>query len=676
LKKSYYILFFLLLLFYACTHKNAKNETANSSADSLTSYLTKANDFSATTQKREAYIRKAYEIVMEESNDSLQRANLFRIANRYYNLNNWKEYGRISKIVLEQSLSSKDTLSTAKAYSYLGDYYGSQGVSDSAFYHYFKAEKIYLKQNDNFNLAKTRLNKAMLQYNESDFSGSEISALKALSVLKDEKTDDTVYELYNLLGTVYNELGEYDKAIAFHNKALNLNEETIPVEIQAKATSMNNMGLVYQNLNNHSQAIINFQKGLEQKKDLMLYKPFVYALLLDNLGYSRYKLKISKELPDLFYESLSIRDSLKLTTGVIISQLHLSEYYSSKGEYLKAMQYSNEALATARESKNARNLLAPLKQLAIIEPQKASEYNKEYIRINDSLQKADRKIADKFSRIEYETDEIKQENTDLTVQNRNLVYIFGALLILGLFLYIIKAQKAKNRELLYKQEQQKANEEIYNLMISQQNDVETIRVIEKKRVAQELHDGVLGRMFGVRMNLDSLNKLNDELASEQRDSYLTELKNIEQDIREISHDLSREKSDLINNFVAIVEKLLEEQKKTFQAKLVSSIDSTIKWDIVSNAIKINLYRVVQESIQNINKYANASNIKVEFKKGSNELFLNISDDGVGFNVKKKKKGIGLQNMLSRINECEGTFEIQSKKGEGTKIRVSVPIIKS
>jgi signal transduction histidine kinase len=320
--------------------------------------------------------------------------------------------------------------------------------------------------------------------------------------------------------------------------------------------------------------------------------------------------------------------------------------------------------------------LLPLKQLAIIEPQKATEYNKEYIRINDSLQKADRKTAEKFSRIEYETDEIKQENTDLTVQNRNLVYIFGSILILGMFMYIIKAQKAKNRELLYKQEQQKANEEIYNLMISQQNDVETIRVIEKKRVAQELHDGVLGRMFGVRMNLDSLNKFHDEHASEQRDSYLTELKNIEQDIREISHDLSKEKSDLINNFVAIVDNLLEEQKKTFKAKLVSSIDSTIKWDIMSNAIKINLYRVVQESIQNINKYANAKNIKIEFRKDVDNLFLYISDDGVGFNVNKKKKGIGLQNMLSRINECEGTFEIQSKKGEGTKITVSVPIKKS
>ena len=282
-------------------------------------------------------------------------------------------------------------------------------------------------------------------------------------------------------------------------------------------------------------------------------------------------------------------------------------------------------------------------------------------------------MGDKFTRIEYETDEIKQVNNDLTLQNRNLVYIFGAFVVIAMFLYIIKAQKVKNRELLYKQEQQKTNEEIYNLMIAQQNSVEHIRVIEKQRIAQDLHDGVLGRIFGVRMNLDSLNISQDGDESHQIVSYLSELKNIEQDIREISHDLSREKSELINNFVTIVDNLLEDQKKSFSTNLVSFIDSTIKWDLISNTCKIHLYRVIQESLQNCNKYANANIIKVELKNGMDHLVLQISDDGLGFNIDKAKKGIGLKNMLSRITECQGTFEIESNKGEGTTITVIIPV---
>ena len=212
-------------------------------------------------------------------------------------------------------------------------------------------------------------------------------------------------------------------------------------------------------------------------------------------------------------------------------------------------------------------------------------------------------MGEKFTRIEYETDQIKSENTDLLEQNRNLVYLFGGLGILGLFIFTIKTQKAKNRELLFKQEQQKANEDIYNLMISQQNTIETNRIKEKNRVARELHDGVLGRMFGVRMNLDGLNAFQDEDAVVQRTNYLSELKNIEQDIREISHDLNREKSELINNFVAIIDELFEEQKKTYKPKFTSTIDFTIKWELISNSKKINLYRILQESLQNINKYA-------------------------------------------------------------------------
>ena len=282
-------------------------------------------------------------------------------------------------------------------------------------------------------------------------------------------------------------------------------------------------------------------------------------------------------------------------------------------------------------------------------------------------------MGDKFTRIEYETNEIKSENSSLEIQNRTLVYVFSFFLLIALFFYIYKTQQARNRELLFKQQQQIANEDIYNLMISQQNAIETMRIREKKKVAQELHDGVLGRMFGVRISLDSLDKLDEETAADKRKKYLLELKEIEQDIREISHDLNKEKSGLINNFVAILEKLFQNQTSTFDTKLVYNIDSNIKWDLVSNVVKINLYRIIQEALQNGNKYAHAKTITVEFKSEINYLVLLISDDGIGFNPHKTKKGIGLQNIVYRTAECNGNVEINSAKDEGTTIIVKIPI---
>ncbi|MFV8321679.1 tetratricopeptide repeat-containing sensor histidine kinase [Flavobacterium sp. LB3P21] len=671
MKNIYYIFFLILFVLLGCTKKTKVNSAGVSSKDSLTSYLSLANEDSLPLIKKQGYNQKALAIIISQPNDSMNKVNLFRVANRYYNMNDWKGYKETVHLVLENSESNKDTVNIAKAYTYLGDYYGAQAVSDSAFLYYSKAEKMY--RHDNYNLARIRLNKALLQYGEGDFSGSEIAVFNALRAIKGEKANDILYDSYNYLGALYNEREEYDRAIEFHTKALaNIDNEVLPSVFQSKAASLNNLGFVYQNMKKHKQAIFYFRQGLEQK-NLLIDKPSLYAMILDNLAYSKFKLNESEGLPELFYQSLKLRDSLQLTAGIITNKIHLSEYFASKRDTLKGIRYSKEALATARSSKNFRNVLASLKQLAVIEPKKATSYTKQYIHINDSLQKAERNMGEKFTRIEYDTDQIKDKNSDLVEQNRNLVYIFSGLAMLGLFTFVIKTQKAKNRELQFKQQQQKANEEIYNLMISQQNTIEGIRIKEKKRVARELHDGVLGRMFGVRINLDSLNKIDDGTAVEKRNDYLTELKSIEQDIREISHDLNREKSELINNFVAIVDNLFEDQKKTFKSKLVSIIDSGIKWELISNSVKINLYRILQEVLQNVNKYAIADNIKIELKKEEDHLILMMSDDGVGFNVKTAKKGIGLQNILFRTNECDGVVDIKSKKGEGTIITITVPI---
>jgi len=645
-----------------------------SSEDSLSTYFSLANDFSLPKEKRLVFTQKAFNIVVNQNNDSINRVNMFKVANRYYNINDWKAFDNTVHLVLSLSENAKDTLNIIKAYTYLGDYYESQGILDSSFQFYKKAEKMYKDQNDNFNLGKTLINKATLQYKAGDFSGSATTVFSVLKTIKEEKqTNNILYDAYNLLGIIYGELGEYENAITYHNKALLISDDQIiPKVFQARATSYNNIGFLYLSSQNYLLAKDYFQKGLKQE-NLFIQKPAVYGMLLDNLAFSKFKLKETDGLPELFYQSLKLRDSLKLNAGIFINKIHLSEYFASKNDTIKALQYSNEALLLSKATNNPRDILVALKQLAVIEPEKAAVYTKKYILLNEELQKAERSMGDKFSRIEYETDKIKTENSSLEVQNRNLVYVFSALTILGLFLYIIKAQKTKNRELLYKQQQQVANEDIYNLMISQQNTIETNRVKEKKRVAQELHDGVLGRMFGVRMNLDSLNRIQDETAINQRISYLSELKNIEQDIREISHDLNREKSELINNFVAIVDNLFEEQRRTFQSKLVSNIDRRIKWELMANSVKINLFRIIQESLQNINKYAKANSISIELKKQEDNLLLVISDNGIGFNSNLKRKGIGIQNMLSRTKECDGVFNIKSKKGEGTVITVTVPI---
>ncbi|MDP5198201.1 tetratricopeptide repeat-containing sensor histidine kinase [Flavobacterium sp. DG2-3] len=674
MKSKHLILFFLSIAFFGCTKKIEGNKDLHLSKDSLSSYLSLANDISLPFKYKQRYNQKAFLIIIRQKDDSLNKVNLFKIANRYYNMNDWKSYKETTKLILERAKKSKDSLHMAKAYSYLGDYYESKSISDSAFLNYFKAEKIYLQINDKLNLAKTFVSKGNLQYNEGDYFESEISVFKALRILKKEKNvNNQLYDCYNLLGILYNEQEEFDKALDFHELALNiLSDNSIPADYQLKSTSLNNIGFVYLRMHNYNKAKLYFQKSIEQK-NLYEENTTLYAIVLDNLAYSKFKLKESKGLPKLFYDALKIRDSLGLKSGVVLNKIHLSEYYAFKKDTSRAIQFSKEALSLSRRTDKLANTLDALKQTAAVDPKNALIYSKEYIKINDKMLKAERKMGEKFSRIEYETNEIKDQNSNLQEKNKTLVYVFSICTLLGLFFYVYKTQQAKNRELLFKQQQQIANEDIYNLMISQQNEIELTRIKEKKNVAQELHDGVLGRMFGIRISLDSLDKLDEAEASLKRKKYLNELKNVEQDIREISHDLNREKSELINNFVSILNKLFEDQRNTYSSKLITVFDPEIKWDLISNINKINLYRIVQEGLQNCNKYAKADIIKVQFQKEDDNLVLTIEDDGIGFNTSKTKNGIGLHNIEYRAKECKGTVTIKSASGEGTILIIKIPI---
>jgi signal transduction histidine kinase len=670
--KKYYLLFFVIgLLLLGCSKKKEKF-SEKSISDTLATYLTLANEDTIPYEDRLSYNKKAFAILINQDNDSLNRVNLFKVANRYFNMNNMDEYRKTSQIIVQKAKSSRDTIATAKAYSYLGDYYTNTSRKDSAYSFYTKAEKIYQKLNDKINLGDTYIKIAKLQGYENDFLGSEFSAIKALNILRNTNDKGKEYEAYSILGFVSSELKDYDKALEYNIKTLTIAKENNLTYFNEIPSSLNNIGYVYLNQKKYKQAINEFEKALEDKK-LISKDPALYGILIDNVAYSKFKLKDYSQLPDLFYDALRIRDSLNIGEGIIYSKIHLSEYYIENKDSLNSLKFADEALKHSRKIKNYRAVLASLKQLGIINPKKASVYSEEYIKINDSLQNAERKSKDRFARIEYETDEIILQKDKLAEQNRNILFFFGLVVMIGILLFVIKNQRSKTKELMLKQAQQKANEDIYNLMLYQQNKIEEGRANEKVRIAQELHDGILGRLFGARLNLDSLNKRQDEEAIVSRNNYLVELKNIEQDIREISHDLNREKHALNNNFIGIVNNLIEQQETVSQAKVSFVVDMEIEWEKIENYIKINLYRILQEALLNINKYAQAENVRIEIIKQEKTLKLTVTDDGVGFSVSKKSKGIGLQNMLSRANACEATFDIKSKIGKGTTITVAFPL---
>jgi len=673
LKVKNIIILFIILIF-GCTKKKTTSSSEITILENGLYYFNLSKQEKYSDLQRINFLNRAFSLTSNLQNSKESRNLLSDIVFQYYAFELNDRFNNSSKVLLKNSLAALDSINLGKAYRTRGAYYKNTNALDSSFIYFSKAEKIYFKlDNQKEVLANVYLNKGVVQCMASDFLGAELSLTKAYSIYKDSDNKNNLYGTLNQLGLVYNELKEYDKAVFFHTKALEtVRKFNLQNAQHEEAVCYNNIGYLYIKQKKYKEAITNFEEGLKDKQ-ILKDDPDLYSLLIDNLAYSRLQSSNYKELPKLFFDALAIRQKLNVSTVIVGSNIHISEYYQKTGNNLLSIKYSQDALNVAKKSKIPGNIVLALRQAQVVDIKNSSLYSRDYVRISDSLQIVERNSKDRFNRISLETDEIIQEKDALEDRNRNLLYVFVTIIILASLLFIVRAQRARTRELLFKQAQQKANEEIFNLMISQQSIIDESRYKEKKRLAQDLHDGVLGRMFGLRLNLDSLNSSTDPDAPQKRTELLNELKTIEQDIREISHDLNREKLVLINNFVSIVHNLLEEQKSLHEAEVTYNIDTSINWDKVGNAIKINMYRILQEGLQNINKYAGAKNIQVEISGDSENVFLKIQDDGVGFDVNKKSKGIGMQNMISRTNDCQGIIDISSKKGNGTSIEISIPI---
>ncbi len=679
LKKPLFIRALLLLLFYfvSCTQQNTKLQQMKIS-DSITKGYKKIENPKLSTQQKKEILDSLFTLTKELQNPKLRKENLSKLANYYFANYNQKDVRKTSIQLLREATETKDTLYLAHANRYLASDYREREIYDSAFYHYVKAEKFYKAINDKENYAYVLYSKAYAQHLIGEFNGAELNLSLAANYYKSVNDYQNLQLIYNEQGRVARDLREYDRALEYFNKALE-NAKKIPNEKEESFSSicLSNIGVVYQDMRKYNEAINYYKKALYPDNKLINNNPVLYSNVVDNMAFCKLQIKDFTQLPDLFYEALQIRETNKNMFAVTNSYMNLSKYYLKINQIKEAKKYAFLALSTSKKTGVVRDIMGALQQASEVDVKNAFKYSEEYIALNDSLQILERKNKDHFARIQLETDQIIQEKGVIEKEkNYILVYLFISVLF-GIGVYIIKNQMAKTKELEYKQAQQKANEDIYKLIISQQSKIDEGKDVERKRIAKEIHDGLLGRIFGLRFNLDSLNYDNTPEAIQHRLQYINELKIIENDLREISHELSRENESLINNFLAIVNNLLQDQKKINTAKLTVNIDKEINWDNISNVSKINIYRILQESLQNINKYAQATLIKIEFFKDKNSnLVLKISDNGIGFNSNKKSKGIGIKNMNSRAKESGGVFEIKSEKGKGTVSVLVVPFKKA
>jgi PAS domain S-box-containing protein len=190
---------------------------------------------------------------------------------------------------------------------------------------------------------------------------------------------------------------------------------------------------------------------------------------------------------------------------------------------------------------------------------------------------------------------------------------------------------------------------------------------ERNHIGQELHDNINQILASTKLYLGMAGYKNEQL--KELVKYPMEM--IDNSIAEIRLLSSRYVTPEKNiHLVDLIQTLMDNLQAN--AGITAVFRCNADNDAMDDDLKLNIYRIIQEQVNNIVKHAGAKKVSVSITTGKHEIIIEINDDGKGFNLKDKRKGIGISNMTSRIESFNGKILINSSPGNGCKICATIP----
>lgn len=201
-----------------------------------------------------------------------------------------------------------------------------------------------------------------------------------------------------------------------------------------------------------------------------------------------------------------------------------------------------------------------------------------------------------------------------------------------------------------------------------------VREEEAKRIAHVLHDEAGQLLAAVHIALDETARDLPPATRERLDGVKGLLDQIEEQLRQLSHELRPTVLDDLGLLPAL--QVLAQGVSTR-----SKIDITVEGPIeerLPTLIETALYRVVQEALTNATKYSQARSVRIVFQKEANAVRCSVKDDGIGFDVplvlaRRGEQGLGLIGMKERVHAVGGTLHFSSAPGEGTEVLITIPL---
>ena len=673
------IFLIILWLFSSCSHSSQEHSPLATAKDSIPIWANTAkNNTDLPLEKRFALIQRAYQENLSIKSKPAQVKNLSRISLAYSILRDTINFRKTNTELMELAQQAGNKVAHGEAHWDLG-YFFYEIQPDSAFYHYKEAYTLFTntelggKQHYPGQMLRAM---AIVRENSHDYIGAEKDIIAAIEFFKTLKDKYWLYGGYNTLSEIQTGLNKFDKALEYKLRA----KEYItyaPEDRQAGLylQNQNNIAGIYLHKKDYAKAFELYdQLEKDSKKEGSLDLMFLLGYSSKAISGFKSNYLTSEEAMALIEKSNRALDSLGNDYQKARNKQFTAEILLDENKSSKAVRLAVQAKEIAKNTGNNDRLLNVLKFLTQADTQNSARHAKAYFDLNEKLQLQERAIQDKFARIQMETDEVIEENEALAKRTQLMTGVAIGLLILGIGIFTIISQRISNQRLKFQQKQQENNQEIYNLMLAQHGKMEEGKKSEQKRVSEELHDGVLGQMLGIRLILSGLNERDDPSAIAQRSELIEKLQELEEEIRTISHELNASAYEKVHNFILSLEDLVATVEKSSKISIDFKHDNHFEWDSLHSDIKINSYRITQELLQNCVKHAQCKNVTVAFHKSKNLLNLTVEDDGVGFNDTKTKKGIGLKNIISRVKKMGAQLEIERRHPKGTKVNIAIPNI--
>jgi|GEM_PF-844515 len=615
-------------------------------------------------------------------NDSTRLRNKFKIINRLVYINADSLEKKYINKVKDEALYNDNQYNLAKAYDYLGSFYLKKFVLDSALYYVNKSEKLFLKEKDSIYLSYCYTSKAKIYTHINDYNKALEYNFKALKQAQKTNLKLTIFFAYQSMFRTLGKLNNEKKAFEYYQKALwvlnNHQDELRANYFSFKAQAHNLMGSVYLKTENYTKAKSLYQKGLSIP-DIKNVFPSLYAAMIGNLAYARYKSGDTANVKENLQRALFLKDSLQKPAIAIQTRLRLAEWHSKQKQFEKSKQYAQQAYQDAQEHNIINEELQALTWLAKSDPKDQSAYFEEYIRKKDSLIAQERITRNKFARIEYETQEIEKQNALTQLENEKLtrenIQIAASativVLIIG-FVYVNYRRKAREKLLVAKQSEQQTKEDIMDLILEQQQQLSQVKQQEQNRISKDLHDDVSSNLSSLHLQMHIFQRKEIRESKPEYQGFMNDLKKLQERVREISHDLNNDREFDQVDFSLAIKGVIQPLQDAGIKTDINYINS-FSWSDIPNTVKLELFRILQEAVTNTTKYAEAQTFTVELSRENNLFVMQIQDDGKGFDMDTRSKGIGLKNMKERAKKMNATLSIDSQIGKGTLIKLSVPL---